>query len=331
MRRLLILLAILFAIGVASVGAAAWWFDRAFRTPGAATEEVTVIVPRGASVASIAAQLEEAGVVEKGWVFHWGMRVFGDGRPLQAGEYRFDPHMSPAAIMALMIEGRQVQRRLTIPEGLTNREILALVAEAEALTGTVPDASQFQEQGAFLPETYFYAYGDDRAELVRRMEEAMRRTLSELWESRAEGLPLDTPKAALTLASIIEKETSVGSERPRIAGVFINRLNRGMALQSDPTVIFSITRGEKPLGRALLYADLEIDDPYNTYRYPGLPPGPIANPGRDAIAAALNPMSTDELYFVADGTGGHAFAKTLAEHNKNVARWREIRAQQVVD
>jgi len=163
------------------------------------------------------------------------------------------------------------------------------------------------------------------------MEEAMRRTLSELWESRAEGLPLDTPKAALTLASIIEKETSVGSERPRIAGVFINRLNRGMALQSDPTVIFSITRGEKPLGRALLYADLEIDDPYNTYRYPGLPPGPIANPGRDAIAAALNPMSTDELYFVADGTGGHAFAKTLAEHNKNVARWREIRAQQVVD
>jgi UPF0755 protein len=327
MRRFLIALFVLVGLGVAAAAGGAWWFDRAFRTPGPAAEEITVLIPRGASVAAIADQLTGAGVLERDWVFQWGVRLFGDRRPLQAGEYIFDPGMSPAAVMTLMVEGRQVQRRLTIPEGLTNREVLALLADAAALTGEVPDASRYQEEGAFLPETYFYAYGDDRAALLGRMEEAMRRTLSELWETRAEGLPLDTPKAALTLASIVEKETAIAAERPRIAGVFVSRLTRGMPLQSDPTVIFALTRGEAPLGRRVTYADLELDDPYNTYRYPGLPPGPIANPGRDAIAAVLNPTQTDELYFVADGSGGHVFAKTLAEHNRNVARWREIRDQ----
>ncbi len=325
MRRWLTVAAILAGAGILAAGAGAWWFDREFRSPGPSGERVTIVIPGGASVAGIAEQLEAAGVVEKAWVFRWGVRAFGDGRPLQAGEYRLDPHMSASAVMLLLAEGRRVQRRLTIPEGLANREVLALVAAADALSGDVPDASRYQEEGAFLPETYFYAYGDDRTELLDRMEDEMRKTLAELWETRAEGLPLDTPKAALTLASIIEKETGLAAERPRIAGVFVNRLERGMALQSDPTVIFALTQGEAPLGRALTYADLEIDNPYNTYVYPGLPPGPIANPGRDAIAAALNPMATDELYFVADGTGGHAFAKTLSEHNQNVARWREIR------
>lgn len=327
MRRFLILAAALVAIAVLAGGVAGWWFDREFRTPGPSSDEVTVVIPSGASVAAIAEQLETAGIVEKAWVFRWGVRAFGSDRPLQAGEYRFDPHMSPAAVMALLAEGRQVQRRLTIPEGLSNREVLALVAAADALTGDVPDASRYQEEGAFLPETYFYAFGDDRTKLLDRMESEMRTTLAALWETRAPDLPFDTPKAALTLASIIEKETSLASERPRIAGVFVNRLERGMALQSDPTVIFALTSGEAPLGRRLTYDDLEIDNPYNTYRYPGLPPSPIANPGRDAIAAALNPMSTEELYFVADGTGGHAFARTLDEHNQNVARWREIRDQ----
>jgi UPF0755 protein len=327
MRRLLIIAAVLAGISAVALGGAAWWFDREFRSPGPATGQITVVVPRGASIAAIAEQLAAAGVLEEGWVFRWGVRAFGDGRPLQAGEYRFDPHMSPAAVMALLAEGRHVQRRLTIPEGLTNREVLALVAAADALSGTVPDASRYQEEGAFLPETYFYALGDDRAELVERMEDAMRSVLAELWETRADGLPFDTPKAALTLASIIEKETSLARERPRIAGVFVNRLERGMALQSDPTVIFALTLGEASLGRTLTYADLAIDNPYNTYRYPGLPPGPIANPGRDAIEAALNPMPSDELYFVADGSGGHAFAKTLAEHTENVARWRALRDQ----
>jgi UPF0755 protein len=326
-RRFLIVAAVLVAVAVLAGGAAGWWFDREFRSPGPATEGVTVVIPSGASVAAIAQQLESAGIVEKAWLFRWGVRAFGRDRPLQAGEYRFDPHMSPSAVMLLLAEGRQVQRRLTIPEGLTNREVLALVAAADALSGNVPSASRYQEEGAFLPETYFYAYGDDRAELLDRMEDEMRTTLAQLWEARAPELPFDTPKAALTLASIIEKETSLAAERPRIAGVFVNRLERGMALQSDPTVIFALTSGEAPLGRRLTYDDLEIDNPYNTYLYPGLPPSPIANPGRDAIAAALNPMATEELYFVADGTGGHAFAKTLTEHNENVARWRALRDQ----
>lgn len=327
MRRFLIVAAVLVAVAVLAGGAAGWWFDREFRSPGPATEGATVVIPSGASIAAIAQQLESAGIVEKAWVFRWGVRAFGRDRPLQAGEYRFDPHMSPSAVMLLLAEGRQVQRRLTIPEGLTNREVLALVAAADALSGNVPSASRYQEEGAFLPETYFYAYGDDRAELLDRMEDEMRTTLAQLWEARAPELPFDTPKAALTLASIIEKETSLAAERPRIAGVFVNRLERGMALQSDPTVIFALTSGEAPLGRRLTYDDLEIDNPYNTYLYAGLPPSPIANPGRDAIAAALNPMATEELYFVADGTGGHAFAKTLTEHNENVARWRALRDQ----
>ncbi len=327
MRRWLIVAAVLAGVVILAAGGAAWWFDREFRSPGPAMERVTVVVPNGASVAAIAEQLEGAGVVKKAWIFRWGVRAFGGGRPLQAGEFRFDPHMSASAVMLLLAEGRRVQRRLTIPEGLTNREVLAIVAAADALSGNVPDASRYQEEGAFLPETYFYAYGDDRTDLLDRMEDEMRKTLAELWEMRAAELPFDTPKAALTLASIIEKETGLADERPRIAGVFVNRLERGMALQSDPTVIFVLTLGEAPLGRRLTYADLRIDNPYNTYVYAGLPPGPIANPGRDAIAAALNPMATDELYFVADGTGGHAFAKTLAEHNRNVARWRELRDQ----
>ena len=327
MRRLLLIFVALILLAAAAAGGGAWWFDRAFHEVGPAAEPVTVLIPRGASVAAIADQLEAAGVLERDWVFEWGVRIFGRDRPLQAGEYNLAAGISPAGIMSFLAEGRQVQHRLTIPEGLTNRQVLDLVAAATMLEGDVPDALRFQEEGAFLPETYFYSYGDDRAALVERMNDAMRRTLAELWETRAADLPFDTPKAALTLASIVEKETSVAGERARIAGVFVNRLERGMLLQSDPTVIYAVTQGSGPLGRRLTYDDLEIDDPYNTYRFAGLPPGPIANPGRDAIAAVLNPEATDELYFVADGTGGHVFARTLSEHNRNVANWRQIRSQ----
>ncbi|MDZ4737137.1 MAG: endolytic transglycosylase MltG [Rhodospirillaceae bacterium] len=332
MRRfLLIALALCILVAAAAAGGGAWWFDRAFHKPGPTTEEVTLVVPRGASVAAIGDQLAEAGLLEHDWVFEWGVRIYGRERPLKAGEYIFTAGISPAGLMSMLSDGRQVQHRLTIPEGLTNRQVLDLVAAADMLSGDAPDASRFQEEGAFLPETYFYSYGDDRAALVERMNDAMRRTLAELWEARADDLPFNTPKAALTLASIVEKETSLESERARIAGVFVNRLERGMMLQSDPTVIYAVTQGEAPLGRLLTYDDLAIDDPYNTYRYAGLPPGPIANPGRDAIEAVLNPEATEDLYFVADGTGGHAFAKTLSEHNRNVAHWRKIRAQQIED
>jgi UPF0755 protein len=329
MRRLILIVVVsCIGFGAVAAGAGAWWFNRAFNAAGPSADPVTVVVPRGASVSAIGEQLAQAGVLEHDWVFVWGVRLLGQERPLQAGEYIFAAGISPASVMSTLAEGRQVQHRLTIPEGFTNRQVLDLVAEIGILSGSVPSAARFQEEGAFLPETYFYLYGDDRTALVERMNDAMRRTLAELWEARAEGLPFDTPKAALTLASIVEKETSVASERARIAGVFVNRLERGMLLQSDPTVIYAVTEGAGPLGRRLTYDDLEIDSPYNTYRYGGLPPGPIANPGRAAIEAVLHPEPTDELYFVANGTGGHAFAKTLSEHNRNVANWRQFRDRQ---
>ena len=182
-------------------------------------------------------------------------------------------------------------------------------------------------EGSLLPETYHFERNEDRNALIARMTAAMDATLAELWAGRADDLPLDTPEEALVLASIVEKETGIASERPHIAGVFVNRLDRGMPLQSDPTVIYALTLGEGPLDRLLTRADLKTDSPYNTYVVPGLPPGPIANPGRDAIAAVLQPLETKDLYFVADGTGGHAFAETLAQHNRNVAAWRAIRDQ----
>jgi UPF0755 protein len=223
-------------------------------------------------------------------------------------------------VLSLLREGRTVVRHLTIPEGLTTVEILALLDDAPGLSG---DRSPPAE-GTLLPETYNYSWGDSRAGMMARMQKAMAETLAKLWASRAAGLPLATPEAAVTLASLVEKETALAAERPRVAGVFVNRLRLGMRLQSDPTVVYALTAGKGPLGRELTRADLEVPSPYNTYRIDGLPPGPIANPGRAAIAAALQPLASRELYFVADGSGGHAFASTLEEHNRNVTRWRKL-------
>jgi UPF0755 protein len=215
-----------------------------------------------------------------------------------------------------------VARRLTIAEGLTVAEVYELLEEAHGLTGELPPPPP---EGSLLPETYFYAFGDPRAELVRRMQRAMDDVLAELWPRRAEDLPLDGRAEALTLASIVDKETASAAERAKVAAVFVNRLRRGMRLQADPTVIYGLTAGEGPLGRSLTRRDWADDSDYNTYRIDGLPPGPIANPGRAAIEAVLNPAAVDYLYFVADGSGGHAFARTLDEHNRNVALWRKIK------
>jgi UPF0755 protein len=202
---------------------------------------------------------------------------------------------------------------------------MAALEAAEGLTGPLPDPPP---QGSLLPETYFFENGETRAAMLARMQKAMTDALAELWPQRAENLPFDTPEQAVVLASIVEKETGVAAERPQVASVFVNRLRRGMPLQSDPTVIFALTGGEADLGRPLLRADLQVDHPVNTYVVNGLPPTPIANPGRASLEAVLNPAETDFLYFVADGTGGHAFARTLAEHNRNVARWRAVQRGQ---
>ena len=300
------------------------WATSSFYGQGPNADETTVVLTRGAGVNKIAKALDDAGVISSPFVFRSGVRITGNSRGLRAGEYLIPRRTSPRGIMELLLAGRTVLHRLTIAEGLTVAEVFAAVHAAEGLGGEV---LKRPPEGALLPETYYFSLGDSRAELLTRMGEAMRETLNELWSGRAEGLPFESPEEALSLASIVEKETGVSDERARVAAVFINRLRRGMRLQSDPTVVYSLTQGAAPLGRALTRRDLRTENPYNTYVNGGLPPGPIANPGRAAIEAVLHPLETEELYFVANGAGGHAFAKTLREHQRNVARWRKVQRE----
>ena len=308
---------------IAALGAASLWWGRAqFERPGPLGEEAIVLLPRGIGLDGIASRLAEAGVIERPWLFKLGVRLSGASRGLRAGEFAFAPGLSARAVMEHLVAGRTLARRLTVPEGMTSRRVVALIAATPGLAG-IPGG--LPAEGALLPETYHFSHGDTRAEMVARMAAAMTETLAVLWAARQPGLPFKTARDALTLASIIERESARPEERRHVAGVFINRLRRGMRLQSDPTVIYALDGGATAFERTLSRADLEVDNPYNTYRYAGLPPGPIANPGRESIAAVLDPLPTRDLYFVSDGKGGLAFAETLAEHNRNVARWRKLR------
>ncbi len=297
------------------------WAVSHFNAPGPGPES-QVMFPRGAGLNAIAERLGRAGVIARPDVFVLGVRIMNKGRALKAGEYSFPARATPRQVLDILIKGQTVVRKLTLAEGLTTRQVLDLVAAAEGLEADLPRPPP---EGVLLPETYHYALGDSRAALIARMAAAMQRTLAELWPGRLPGLPLASPRQALILASIVEKESGLDEERRHIAGVFINRLRRGMRLQSDPTVVYALTAGRGPLERRLSRADLERPHPYNTYLVKGLPPGPIANPGRASLEAVLRPLATEDLYFVADGTGGHAFASTLDQHNRNVARWRKLR------
>ncbi len=316
--------ALLLAVGAACAGAA-WWAWEQYRRPGPLSAETTVAIAKGAGIKAIAARLADAGIIADPLIFRLGARFDEADERLRAGEYAFVPGISAREVVARLTEGRTVVRRLTIPEGLLAAEVVALVAAAGGLEG---EAGPPPAEGALLPETYHLSFGDSRADLIRRMAAAMDKALAELWATRAPDLPLKTAEQARILASIVEKETGMAEERPRVAAVFVNRLNKGMPLQSDPTVAFglAIAAGPptRPLDRPLRRADLKKPSPYNTYLIEGLPPGPIANPGRAAIEAVLHPADTDDLFFVADGTGGHAFARTLKQHNRNVANWRKI-------
>lgn len=295
-----------------------------FSRPGPLSQTKIVLIPKGADLDAITTMLEREGVIDRTFIFRLGVRLGGWAGKLKAGELRFPAAVSQQTAVRVLMEGKSVLRRLTVAEGLTVAQVLVQIEANKNLWGTVADVPA---EGEVLPETYYYVFHEDRDELIARMRRAMTRALDAAWANRAEGLPFKTKRQALILASIIEKETSRASERRRVAGVFVNRLRRGMRLQSDPTVIYGITRGKGPLGRRLLRKDLQRPSRYNTYLIKGLPPGPIANPGRAAIAAAVNPLKTKDLYFVANGTGGHAFAATLAQHNRNVTRWRRIQRQ----
>lgn len=318
---------------VASIGFSLWFwkdFTRPYMSKDIGRIDTLIIEP-GTSFQSIAQILEDQHYIRNKHFFTLGVYLHGEQSRFQAGEYQIQPQHSPKDIMVMMTSGETVKRAFTIPEGLTSFEIVNILNKTDILEGEITD---IPAEGTLLPETYHFMKGYTRQEKITRMQTAMTETIEELWPNRAKNLPFETKEDAIILASIIEKETGVGKEREKVAGVFVNRLRKGMPLQTDPTVIYALTKGQHenegkgPLGRRLLRKDLQFDSPYNTYLYAGLPPGPIANPGRAAIKAALNPAEHDYIYFVADGTGGHAFGKTLAEHNRNVAAWRKIRAAQ---
>jgi len=308
--------AILLLAAVAASGGVWYGYER----PGPLSAAAIVVIPKGAGLREVAELLASSGVVRNPYVFGLGSFISGRARVFQAGEYEFGAAISARAAADLIDSGKVVRHRLTIPEGFTSAEVVALLDAEPALAGTI-DAEP--PEGTLLPDTYFFVLGNTRRELLNRMHRAMERALSEAWAGRAANLPLASPAEAATLASIVEKETAKPEERARIAGVYIERLKLGMKLQADPTVIYVLTKGGlTPLGHALGHDDLAVPSPYNTYLEKGLPPTPIANPGLAALRAALHPDDRGELYFVADGSGGHAFAKTLDEHNHNVAKLR---------
>ena len=281
--------------------------------------DTTVILRKGAGLAEIAGELSSSHVVPNAPLFIALAEVTGSAHRIKSGEYLIPSGASVAQILTKLRTGDIVHHHVTVPEGASVKQVAEILAHADVLTGPVPE----MQEGSLLPETYDVTRGETRAAVVQRMTAAMDRQLSQFWAKRQPNLPVHSPEEAVILASIVEKETAREVDRPRVAAVYINRLRMGMKLDADPTVIYGLTGG-LPLGHGIRASELAGDTPYNTYLHAGLPPTAIANPGREAIAAVLDPPHTNEIYFVADGTGGAAFAATLDEHQRNVARWRAV-------
>lgn len=300
---------------------AAW---SVFYAPGPAArdgrETTIVTLPSGAGVSAIAATLKSAGVIRSTDMFKAAATLTGADRKLRAGEYEVPSKASLRSVIVLLVEGRVVRHYVTLPEGWSSAQAVDILNRQPILIGTV-DVTP--DEGSLWPDTYEVSRGETRNAVIARMRRARDENLARLWAARSPTTVVRTPEEAVILASIVEKETGLAAERPRVAAIFTNRLRAGMRLESDPTIVYGITRG-RPLGRGIRRSELDRQTAWNTYQIDGLPPTPIANPGRDAIAAVLNPPRTDELFFVADGTGGHVFARTYDEHLVNVARWREI-------
>lgn len=299
-----------------------------YEKPGPLTVSSTVVIPKGEGRIEIAERLERRGIISNRWVFvagHLAQSWFGDNKgknfELKAGEYEFKKAASIREVAELIAEGRAVLYKVTVPEGLTSQQIVERLRSEEHLTGEI---TAIPPEGSLMPATYSFSKGMQRQEILQRMKAEQARAVENLWQKRAADLPIKSMEEAVILASIVEKETALAEERPQVASVFVNRLRKGMRLQSDPTIIYGIVGGQGSLGRPIKRSEIAEKTAYNTYRINGLPPGPICNPGRPALEATLNPATTPYLYFVADGTGGHAFSENLSDHNDAVADWRKI-------
>lgn len=312
------------------IGAGVFVVQSQFTAAGPLQEDRTIIIPRGEGRLEIAERLEREGIIGNRWIFivnHLVRSTLNGGRlDMKAGEFEVAARASMEDVLGTLVEGKAVQYKVTIPEGLTSQQVVERLQRDENLTGEI---AAIPAEGSVLPDTYPYSRGADRQSVLDRMVDAQKEFLNGLWEKRQEGLPINSIEEAIILASIVEKETAVAEERALTAAVFMNRLRKGMRLQSDPTIIYGIVGGQGSLGRPILKSDIQTKTAYNTYTNNGLPPTPICNPGREAILAVLNPAATNALYFVADGTGGHTFSETLAEHNAAVANWRKIERQRL--
>lgn len=310
-----------FFAGIAFVG---WnYVQYQFTAQGPLVEDTVFAVPKGAGASTIAARLKTAGMIDSPDMFKLLVRMDDVGSSLKAGEFNIPASSSMRDIVKILQEGNAILYPFTAPEGLTSAQIVRAMTKVETLIDDTPD---IPTEGTLLPETYMTPRGMKRSELITDMKQAQIDLLNELWDKRQADLPIKTKAEAIILASVVEKETGVTSERDVVAGVFINRLKKGMRLQSDPTIIYGVSQGE-PLGRGIRQSEIDRVTDWNTYQMDGLPKTPICNPGAEAIAAVLNPAETKYLYFVADGTGGHVFGKTLSEHNDNVKNWRKIERQ----
>jgi UPF0755 protein len=316
MFRFLILLVVLGVIGVG----VAEWANEVWTEAGSAGHETVVLIAPHSRTHDIVRQIQDAGAVQNALLFEAELHLHGAASKAKAGEYALPAYASMADIAKILVEGKSIQHKLTAAEGLTSDMIQKLVAADPVLLG---NPGPVPAEGALLPETYLFTRGTSRAEIMDRMEKAEKKFLDAEWAGRAEGLPFATPEQAVILASIVEKETALPAERRHIAAVFVNRLKAGMKLQSDPTTIYGVTKGY-PLGRGIRESELEGQTPYNTYVIDGLPPTPICNPGKDSLAAVLKPAASPDLYFVANGKGGHVFAATMAQHQHNVVAWRAV-------
>lgn len=297
-------------------------FIYGWTAPGPLTREVTVVIKPGSSITLAAQQLEKGGVIKSADAFVNRAKLFGATSTIKAGEFIIPPAASNSEILSILTGGKTVQRMVTIPEGMPSIMVYERLMANERLSGSI----NVPAEGSVLPDSYAFDKNEPRAAVLKRMQDAMTKAIDELWPQRSPNTVVKTPQEALTLASIVEKETALKSELRIVAGVYSNRLRKGMMLQADPTIIYPITKG-KPLGRRIRQSEIADVNDYNTYAMTGLPKGPIANPSRAAIAAVLNPQATSALFFVADGKGGHVFADTLQEHNANVEKWYAIRRQ----